>query len=127
MTTRYDVTGTQGMFEPSSKEKVLANKLGIVDPADMDEAELVLLQKLYESVLQEHLPTGRISANHLKIWHRRWLGNVYAWAGHLRSVNMSKDGFPLDRKSVGLGQGVSVGVDMGGGRCNKKKKTKQKQ
>src|SRR3546814_5591676 len=54
---------------------------------------LVLLQKLYESVLQEHLPTGRISANHLKIWHRRWLGNVYAWAGHLRSVNMSKDGF----------------------------------
>lgn len=95
MTTRYDVTGTQGMFEPSSKEKVLANKLGIVDPADMDEAELVLLQKLYESVLQEHLPTGRISANHLKIWHRRWLGNVYAWAGHLRSVNMSKDGFPF--------------------------------
>src|SRR3546814_6219208 len=93
MTTRYDVTGTQGMFEPSSKEKVLANKLGIVNPADMDEAELVLLQKLYESVLQEHLPTGRISANHLKIWHRRWLGNVYAWAGHLRSVNMSKDGF----------------------------------
>src|SRR3546814_10523835 len=61
----------------------------------MDEAELVLLQKLYESVLQEHLPTGRISANHLKIWHRRWLGNVYAWAGHLRSVNMSKDGFPF--------------------------------
>lgn len=29
----------------------------------------------------------------LKTWHRRWLGN--AWAGHERSVTMSKDGFPF--------------------------------
>jgi len=61
----------------------------------MDEAELVLLQKLYVSVLQEHLPPGRISTLHLKRWHRRWLGNVYEWAGQYRSVNMSKDGFPF--------------------------------
>lgn len=26
-------------------------------------------------------------------WHRRWLGNVYAWAGAERTVNVSKDGF----------------------------------
>ena len=95
MTTRYDVAGVQGMFEPGSDELVLANKLGIVQPSDMDEAELVLLQKLYESVLQEHLPTGRLTAHHLKVWHRRWLGNVYAWAGQLRYVNVSKDGFPF--------------------------------
>lgn len=29
----------------------------------------------------------------LKTWHRRWLGNVFAWAGQERSVNMGKDGF----------------------------------
>ena len=26
-------------------------------------------------------------------WHRRWLGNVYEWAGQYRSVNMAKDDF----------------------------------
>lgn len=95
MATRYDVTGAQGLFEPGSNESVLANKLGIVSQADIDEAELVLLQKLYESVLRDHLPAGRISINHLKTWHRRWLGNVYAWAGQPRTVNMSKGGFPF--------------------------------
>ncbi len=25
--------------------------------------------------------------------HRRWLGNVYAWAGQYRTLNMGKDGF----------------------------------
>lgn len=95
MVTRYDVTGLQGMFETGSGDLVLANKLGIVNPRDMDEAELVLLQKLYESVLRSHLPPGRITLAHLRTWHRRWLGNVYSWAGQIRSVNMSKDGFPF--------------------------------
>lgn len=95
MATRYDVKGTQGMYEPGSGGLVLANKLGITRSADIDEAELVLLQKLYESVLRDHLPQGRISISHLKTWHRRWLGNVYEWAGLPRSVNMSKNGFPF--------------------------------
>lgn len=29
----------------------------------------------------------------LKIWHYQWLGNVYAWAGEERSVNLAKDDF----------------------------------
>lgn len=95
MTTRYDVTGAQGTFEPGSNEQVLANKLGIQNQADIDEAELVLLQKLYESVLGDHLPQGHITVSHLRTWHRRWLGNVYTWAGHPRTVNMSKGGFPF--------------------------------
>src|SRR5690606_31560083 len=95
MTTRYDVSGVQALFEPGSNNLVLANKLGIRHPTDMDEAELVLLQKLYESVLGDHLPQGRITLNHLRTWHHRWLGNVYVWAGLLRTVNMSKGGFPF--------------------------------
>lgn len=26
-------------------------------------------------------------------WHRRWLGNIYEWAGQERAVNISKGGF----------------------------------
>lgn len=92
---RYDVSGSQAELQPGSEEGVLANKLGITRPSDMNEAELVLLQKLYLDVLTEHLPPGRVSVLHLRRWHRRWLGNVYSWAGQYRTVNMSKDGFPF--------------------------------
>lgn len=95
MSTRYDVAGPQGKFEPGSGDQVLANKLGITLPSDVDEAELILLQKLYESVLSDQMPENRLTVEHLKIWHRRWLGNLYSWAGHTRSVNMSKGGFPF--------------------------------
>ena len=60
MGTRYDVMGPQDRFEPGSNDLVLANKLGITKAADIDEAELVLLQKLYEWVLSEHPMTNRI-------------------------------------------------------------------
>ena len=95
MPSRYDIVGSQGTVQPGSPDKVLENRLNITRSEDIDEAELVLLQKLYVSVLQEHLPPGRISVLHLKRWHKRWLGNVYDWAGQYRTVNMSKDGFPF--------------------------------
>jgi cell filamentation protein len=59
----------------------------------MDEAELVLIDELYEAVLVEGLPQRRLTVNDLRTWHRRWLGNVYAWAGQDRSVNISKGDF----------------------------------
>ena len=93
--SRYHIAGSQGTVQAGSSEKVLKNKLGLTRSEDMDEAELVLLQKLYVSVLRDHLPPGRISVLHLRRWHKRWLGNVYDWAGQYRSVNMSKDGFPF--------------------------------
>jgi len=61
----------------------------------MDAAELELLRKLYLFVLRDHLPTGGLTIRVIRDWHRRWLGNLYDWAGHERSVNMSKDGFPF--------------------------------
>lgn len=93
--SRYDIAGSQGPAQADSKDGVLKNKLDITRLEDMNEAELVLLQKLYVSVLQDHMPPGRISVLHLKRWHKRWLGNVYDWAGQYRTVNMSKDGFPF--------------------------------
>jgi cell filamentation protein len=93
MNNRYDVAGDQGAFEPGSGDHVLRNKLGITDPDEMDEVELHLLEQLYQAVLVEDLPDRSLRVADLKTWHRRWLGNVYAWAGVERSVNMGKDDF----------------------------------
>ncbi len=92
MSSRYDA-GEEAGFEPGSGGEVLRNMLGLIDPADMDEVELSLLQKLYEAVLVESFPDRRLHLADLKTWHRRWLGNVYAWAGEERSVNMGKGDF----------------------------------
>jgi cell filamentation protein len=73
MNNRYDAEGSQSTYEPGSDEQVLANKLGITDPEEMDEAELVLLEKLYQSVLIEDLPDRQLTAQDLKDWHRKWL------------------------------------------------------
>lgn len=94
MRDRYDA-GMHGDFEPGSEDRVLCNKLRVTDPDEMDEIELRLLQQLYEVVLIEALPDRRLSVADLKTWHRRWLGNVYAWAGEARSVNLSKASFPF--------------------------------
>ncbi|WP_261653456.1 Fic/DOC family protein [Erwinia mallotivora] len=91
--SRYNVSGSEGRYEKDSGEQVLANKLGIAASDEMDEAELVLLEQLYQSVFEEQFPEGQLSVDMLKNWHRRWLGNIYAWAGKERTVNISKGGF----------------------------------
>lgn len=90
---RYRAAGAQSEYQPGSNDAVLANRLGITDPADMAEAELVLLDKLYQAVLVKDLPRRHLTVDDLRAWHRRWLGNVYAWAGQDRSVNVSKGAF----------------------------------
>ena len=93
MTNRYTVQGAQGEFQPGSNDLVQANQLGITSVEEMNELELYLLQQLYEEVLLAQLPNRVVQVADLKTWHRRWLGNVYDWAGQERSVNMSKGGF----------------------------------
>lgn len=92
MSDRYEA-GDQEAFEPGSDGQVLRNKLGITDAGEMAEVELLLLEKLYEAVLVEALPDRTLRVTDLKLWHRRWLGNVYDWAGEERSVNMGKGDF----------------------------------
>lgn len=91
--TRYDMDGSEGQHEPGSAEEVLKNRLGIASVPEMNELELMLLQQLYEQVLLQALPRGHVTVAMLREWHRRWLGNVYDWAGQDRGVNMSKGGF----------------------------------
>lgn len=91
--SRYDVTRAEGEFEPGSDGRVLRNLLGIQSPDDMDDLELELLGLLYENVLVDDLPDRQLLIADLATWHRRWLGNVYPWAGQFRQVNMSKGDF----------------------------------
>lgn len=91
--SRYHVSSSEGQYEKDSDEQVLANKLAISDADEIDGAELVLLEQLYRSVFEEHFPQGLLTVEILKGWHRRWLGNIYKWAGQERSVNISKGGF----------------------------------
>jgi cell filamentation protein len=93
MTDRYQVNGTEGDFEPGSNEQVLRNRVGIQSPDDMNDLELGLLAQLYDEVLLNSFPDRQLVVQDLKSWHRLWLGNVYAWAGQERSVNIGKSGF----------------------------------
>ncbi|MHA7847369.1 Fic/DOC family protein [Serratia sp. D1N4] len=91
--SRYDASGSEGKYAKNSAEQVLANKLGISTPDEIDGAELVLLEKLYQFVFEEQFPLGRITFSMIKSWHHRWLANIYEWSGQERTVNISKGGF----------------------------------
>ena len=94
MSDRYDASGlSEGQFEPGSNGHVLANRLHITGPAEMAAQELERLEQLYDYVLDVVTLDQRLSVQDLCAWHRRWLGDIYDWAGGYRSVNMGKDGF----------------------------------
>lgn len=94
MTNRYDAAGNpEGQFHPGSNELVLLNKLDITDLKEMDDVELDLLESLYELVFTEVGVDQVLSVADIFEWHRKWLGNVYEWAGRERSVNMGKGDF----------------------------------
>ena len=87
MTGRYDATGNvEAQFEPGSDGRVLANKLAIADPKEMDDIELYLLNRLHKDVTSSVKVDQPITVADLREWHHRWLGKVYVWAGRDRSV-----------------------------------------
>lgn len=92
--TKYEIDSSETHFQQGSNNTVLANKLGIIDPAEMDEAELILLKKLYEKVFSENgCGLENLALINIVDWHRQWLGNIYDWAGKIRNIDMGKGGF----------------------------------
>lgn len=90
--TKYSASGIQGQYELGSNELVLKNKLGIILPEEIDDAETQLLKKLYDYVFHIQSP-NQLTTKLIKTWHRKWLGAIYEWAGHYRVVNLGKDDF----------------------------------
>jgi len=94
MIDRYDTSGNpEGQFQPGSKKRVLLNKLDITDPVEINVIELDLLKQLSIAVLDEIESDQTITLDDLCEWHRRWLGNIYPWAGKYRTVNIGKAEF----------------------------------
>lgn len=54
MTDRYDASGlSEGQYQSGSSDLVLANKLEITRPDEMDDVELELLTQLTQAVFDE--------------------------------------------------------------------------
>jgi cell filamentation protein len=91
---RYDTSGLlEGQYEPGSRGRVLKNRRGVTGRREMDEIEA--REQLH--ALNEFIGTydrgHRFSAADICHMHKVWLGEVYAWAGQYRQVNISKGNF----------------------------------
>ncbi len=66
--------------------RILKNKLGILDPTKLDyhEREIVAMR------MRQGIPTGNFDLKHLKAIHRHLFQDIYAWAGEIRTVEISK-------------------------------------
>jgi len=94
MKNRYTIEkGIEGNFQKGSNQLVLANKLNITSKQEMDDVELSLLKLLYTEVYSSVSINQIITTRDICQWHKKWLGNVYQWAGNFRNVNMSKNNF----------------------------------
>jgi cell filamentation protein len=82
---------------------VLRNRLGISDRAELTRAEADLTaSRLYD--LQRTRLTGDYDLDHLRSFHRVIFGDVYDWAGELRTVSIGRGGLfclPGDLLSFG--------------------------
>ena len=65
---------------------ILKNRAGLHDQAALEAFEAAMVTQR----LDEPLPAGRLSYTHYCAIHRHIFGDVYNWAGHLRTVRISK-------------------------------------
>ncbi|EJB9159546.1 Fic family protein [Salmonella enterica] len=91
--SKYELNSAEEQYQPGSRDLVLANKLGITDEEEMEALESGLLLMLYEQLFIKGQLPAALAFEHIRGWHRQWLGNVYDWAGSLRNANLTKDGF----------------------------------
>lgn len=75
--------------DPSSG--VLRNRLGITDSAELERVE-ARISAVRAARLDVQPIVGPFDLRHLQTIHQRLFGDVYAWAGELRTVDISKPG-----------------------------------
>jgi cell filamentation protein len=83
------VSGDDPYVYPGST--VLKNRLGIRDPARLDELE----RELVAQRIAEGPPAGDLDLAHLRAIHRHLFQDAYDWAGDVRTVEIAKDGHPF--------------------------------
>jgi cell filamentation protein len=91
--TKYAAGGMESEFQPGSRGKVLRNLLGITRVREMEAVESQALTIAQETAVTQYGPSHRFTSADVRRLHRIWLGRIYPWAGHYRSLNIGKGGF----------------------------------
>ncbi len=87
--SRYKVSDDDAGVEGG----ILINKLGIKNQRDLDDAETLLVADSYKHFFEE-LAQGKITfdLSLLFVIHAYCFETLYAWAGKVRTIDLSKDG-----------------------------------
>ena len=92
--SRYRVaSGSEGELEPDADAGVLRNRLHLKTVKEIDQAEFDLLLQAQRSWWSKVTLDMPFTAALICEMHRDWLGTMYEWAGHYRTVEMEKGGF----------------------------------
>lgn len=91
--SKYDIDSSEIQFQFGSDYLVLKNRLNITELSEIDDVESELLLKLYEKIFIDSAIPSILTFEDILTWHRQWLGNVYEWAGKIRSSNIGKGNF----------------------------------
>jgi cell filamentation protein len=83
--TKY--SGHDDYIDPASG--VLKNRFGITDEATLEQTEAILVSARSYELFKTPLK-GRFDLEHLQAIHRYLFGDVYEWAGQLRTIDISK-------------------------------------
>ena len=89
---RYDVSGNVEAQYVDAAETVLRNKLGITDLTALQTVEEQAFARAYRFLLKEVRTDTRLTCELLQHIHARIFGDLYDWAGHWRTVWISKPG-----------------------------------
>jgi cell filamentation protein len=85
--SRY--SGHDHYLDPASG--VLKNRLGITDAATLEQTEAALVATRSYELSQTPLE-GQFDLAHLQAIHRYLFGDLYEWAGQLRTIDIGKGG-----------------------------------
>lgn len=89
---KYSTSGNiEAEFEPGGR--VLKNKLDIRSKKEMDRLEYEALLEVQERYYRIVTPQTRFTSKFFLQMHKDFLGRLYSWAGHYRTVNLEKSGF----------------------------------
>jgi cell filamentation protein len=80
-------------IEPGSRGKVLKNLLGLKSRSAINKAEFDNYIRAENLLITQFDAAHKFNQSDVLHIHRVFLGNIYPWAGKLRDVNISKDGF----------------------------------
>jgi cell filamentation protein len=93
MAGRYDAEGAEAESEPGSRGRVLRNRVGVTSVREIERWESEALLAATQATIDATRVDQRFTADDIREMHRRWLGEIYAWAGDYRQVNIAKGEF----------------------------------